>query len=195
MPKLFISYKRGTAAINPLMQRLQAANYALWYDKDDIHTGENWREAINRGVDASDALIVGLTPAACASPFVQHEVGRALEQRKLIFPLKLEAIDESEDPQKLGLIDIQYIDFTGAASDAWDQAFARLLADMQHHKALQVTHHDKRAQRGAAEYARHQRYLKKLAARIGYLNLAQIHPEGGGNVPLERVYIDSSHPS
>ena len=64
MPTLFISYKRGTSAFAPLMDRLHAENYSLWYDKDDIHAGENWREAINRGVDASDAVIVGLTPAA-----------------------------------------------------------------------------------------------------------------------------------
>lgn len=54
MPKLFISYKRGTSGIIPLMERLRGEHYRRWYDKDDIHAGENWRESINRGV----ALIV-----------------------------------------------------------------------------------------------------------------------------------------
>jgi hypothetical protein len=74
MPLLFMSYKRGTVAVIPLMKALTEAGYRLWYDKDDIHAGENWREAINRGVDSSAALVIGLTPAACRSEFVQHEV-------------------------------------------------------------------------------------------------------------------------
>ena len=78
MPKLFISYKRGTSGIIPLMERLRGEHYRLWYDKDDIHAGENWRESINRGVDTCDAVIVGLTPDACRSEFVQYEVQRAI---------------------------------------------------------------------------------------------------------------------
>lgn len=84
----------------------KVAKYWLWYDKDDIHAGENWRESIDRGVDHCDAVIVALTRAACASEFVQYEVARALRQHKLICPVKPEAIDESKDPAKLGIPDL-----------------------------------------------------------------------------------------
>lgn len=74
MPTLFMSYKRGTAAINPLRERLGASKYRIWYDKDNIHSGDDWREAINQGIDHSDGVVVGLTRDACASEFVQYEV-------------------------------------------------------------------------------------------------------------------------
>ncbi|MBL8131237.1 MAG: SUMF1/EgtB/PvdO family nonheme iron enzyme [Anaerolineae bacterium] len=193
MPTLFISYKRGTSSIIPLMERLRAAHYRLWYDKDDIHTGENWREAINRGVDRVDAVIVGLTPDACASEFVQYEVRRALDQRKPIFPVKLEKIDESKDPTRLGLPDIQFTDFTAADADAWDRATERLLADLVH-AGLRVTRHDHRHERGTDAHALHQKYLTRLAERVGALNLAAIAPEDGGMVTLEQVYVDASTP-
>ncbi len=195
MPLLFISYKRGTASILPLMERLRAAHYRLWYDKDDIHAGENWREAINRGVDGADAVIVGLTPDACASEFVQYEVKRALEQHKPIFPVKLEKIDESQDLAKLGLTDIQFVDFTDAATDAWDKATTKLLAEMVLKSSkLRVTRHDFRRDRKDAKFIWHQKYLSRLVERVGTLSLAAIAPEDGGMVNLEQVYVDASTP-
>jgi formylglycine-generating enzyme required for sulfatase activity len=190
MPSLFISYKRGTSAVIPLIERLRAAYYRVWYDKVDIRTGDNWREAINRGVDACDALLICLTPAACQSEFVQHEVKRALEKKKLIFPLKFEILNEIDDLKHLGLTDRQFLDFTAPDSDTWDKAFKKLLEDMQPHKNLQVSSHTKRQQGGTGENKRHQRYLKDLIERIGNLSLANINPENS-TVRLEDVYIDS----
>lgn len=78
MPTLFISYKRGTASVVPLMERLRAAKYRVWFDKNDIHAGEDWQASIDRGLQQVDGVIVGLTPAACESPYVQYELQQAI---------------------------------------------------------------------------------------------------------------------
>ena len=41
---LFVSYKRGTAVIAPLMERLKALGYRLWFDRDEILLGNpDWQ--------------------------------------------------------------------------------------------------------------------------------------------------------
>jgi hypothetical protein len=192
MPTLFISYKRGTAGINPLRERLKAARYRTWYDQDDIHVGDDWQQSIDQGIDHSDAVIVGLTPGACDSPYVKYEVERAQEQNKLIFPVKLEALNEVIDLPKLNLSKTQFVDFTKAEPDAWNKALSRLLADMQRHKALQITRHTERARRGTAAHELHQRYLRtRIVEPLGRLQLSQIAATGSDGVPLEAVYVGS----
>jgi len=177
------------------MERLRLAHYRLWYDKDDIHVGENWREAIDRGIEHSHAVIVCLTPDACASPFVKYEIQRALEHNKPVFPVKMENIDERADLVKLGLIDIQFVDFTNAGHDTWDRATARLLDDMMRFSAkLRVTRHDLRRERGHEAYQLHQKYLSYLVERIGKLSLASMSSGADGLVNLENVYTDSITP-
>ena len=108
----------AVASARALMRDLRDAHYRLWYDRESIHAGDNWKQAINRGIDSCDALIVGLTREACKSEYVRYEVQRALDRDKPVFPVKLAPIDESNDPAKLGLDDIQFIDF----DDDWDAA-------------------------------------------------------------------------
>lgn len=56
MPTLFISYKRGTTSIAPLMEILKSKKYRLWFDREDIHLGDpNWQARIDEGLDAMRA--------------------------------------------------------------------------------------------------------------------------------------------
>jgi hypothetical protein len=90
---LFISYKRGTAAIAPLMAELRSAGYRLWFDRDEIHLGDpDWQARIDRGLEHCDGVILGLTPAACASEPVQYKIKKASALGKPIFPLLLERL-------------------------------------------------------------------------------------------------------
>ena len=112
MPTLFISYKRGTAAVAPLMEKLRDAHYRLWFDRDEIHLGDpDWKARIDQGVQQSDGLILNLTPAACASEPVQYEVRKALELGKPIFPIVLEKIpDWSAALTQVGLTPDQHVE-------------------------------------------------------------------------------------
>jgi len=193
MPTLFISYKRGTAAVAPLMERLRAAQYRLWFDRDEIHLGDtDWQARINQGIERCDGLILNLTPAACASEPVQYEVKRALELKKPIFPIVLERIsDWTAALTQVGLSPNQHTeDFTDVTK--WDEQIQRLLRDLEI-QGLRVTRHDLRQQRDRnnASYVLHQTYLKRLVERIGTLSLAQINPDNAQGVLLEQVYVDS----
>jgi formylglycine-generating enzyme required for sulfatase activity/energy-coupling factor transporter ATP-binding protein EcfA2 len=193
MPTLFISYKRGTSAVAPLMEKLRDAHYRLWFDRDEIHLGDpDWQARINQGIQRCDGLILNLTPAACASEPVQYEVKTALALGKPIFPLVLERIsDWGTALTQVGLTPNQHTeDFTDVTR--WDEQIARLLRDLEL-QGLRVTRHDRRQQRDRSNpnYVLHQTYLTRLAERIGTLNLAQINPDNAQGVELERVYVDS----
>jgi hypothetical protein len=190
MPMLFISYKRGTAAVAPLMERLRAEHYRLWFDRDEIHLGDSdWQARIDQGLGVSDAVILNITPAATQSEAVKYEVRKARELGKPIFPIVLERITDYDAAiRDLGLPDKQHIeDFTDVT--LWDRQIERLLTDLRA-RGLRVTHHDLRCQRDTEQYALHQQYLRKLVDEIGTLDLAQINPDAG-LVNLEDVYIDS----
>ncbi|MBZ0295949.1 MAG: SUMF1/EgtB/PvdO family nonheme iron enzyme [Anaerolineae bacterium] len=194
MPTLFISYKRGTTAVAPLMDKLKAAKYRLWFDRDEIHLGDpDWQARIDQGIQHSDGVILNITPAACASEPVRYEVRKALELGKPIFPIMLERIaDYDAAIRDLGLPEKQHIeDFTEVTR--WNEQVERLLRDLRA-QGLRVTRHDLRQERGEAAYTLHQAYLKRLVDKIGMLSLAQITTEGTRGIPLEQVYVDSPVP-
>lgn len=72
----------------------------------------------------------------------------------------------------------------------WSAQVQRLLRDLEL-QGLTVTRHDRRQQRDRnnSNYVLHQTYLKRLAERIGTLNLAQINPDNAQGVELERVCV------
>ena len=193
MPTLFISYKRGTTAVAPLMERLHNAHYRLWFDRDEIHLGDpDWQARIDQGLQRCDGVILNITPAACESEPVRYEVKKARELGKPIFPIILERIPNYDAAiRDLGLADKQHIeDFTEVTK--WDEQIQRLLRDLEL-QGLRVTRHDRRQQRDRnnPNYVLHQTYLKRLAERIGTLNLAQINPDNAQGIALEQVYVDS----
>ncbi len=196
MPTLFISYKRGTTAVAPLMDRLKKAHYRLWFDRDEIHLGDpDWQARIDQGLMRCDGMILNITPAACASEPVRYEVRRARELGKPIFPIVLERITSYDEAiRDLGLPEKAHIeDFTEVTR--WDEQIERLLRDLEE-QGLRVSPHDRRAQRDRnnPKYVLHQQYLKRLVERIGTLNLAQIAHLSAGGVDLEQVYVDSPTP-
>jgi len=194
MPTLFISYKRGTTAIAPLMNHLRAAKYRLWFDRDEIHLGDpDWQARIDRGLENSQGMILGITPAACDSEPIRYEVRKARDLNVPIFPVILERLtDYDEVIRKLGLPDKQHIeDFTDA--DRWEENCERLLRDLRM-QGLTVTRHDERAQRGEAAYTLHQRYLKRLVEQAGRLQLSQINADQPDGVLLEQIYVDPPTP-
>lgn len=192
MPTLFISYKRGTSAVAPLMQRLREEHYRLWFDRDEIHLGDtDWQVRIDEGLRVCDGVILNITPAACESEPVQYEVRKALEFGKPIFPVMLEKTDYDDAIAKLGLPERQHIEeFLDV--EKWEAQVGRLLRDLRE-QGLQVTRHDQRQRRDPdnPKYVLHQRYLRKVADRVGTLDLAKINPDGKRGIYLEDVYIDS----
>ena len=78
MSHVFISYsRRGSEAVDQIVTRLEAENFTVWIDREDIHGGDLWREAIVEAVDNAYAFVLMLSPASGASDNVRKEVDLA----------------------------------------------------------------------------------------------------------------------
>ena len=86
--KAFVSYSRDDAFfVLRLCQDLRAAGAAIWLDKLDIRPGEEWDQAVERGLSECGRMLVVLSPNSVASQNVLDEVGFALAKKKTILPV------------------------------------------------------------------------------------------------------------
>ena len=86
--KAFVSYSREEAAfVLRLCQDLRSAGAAIWLDKLDIRPGEEWDQAVERGLSECGRMLVVLSPNSVASQNVLDEVGFALAKKKTILPV------------------------------------------------------------------------------------------------------------
>jgi formylglycine-generating enzyme required for sulfatase activity len=78
--QVFISHATADAAFaQRLAGDLRALGFAVWIAPQSIRPGEQWVAAINRGLEESGVMVLLLTPAAAASPWVQMETNVAIE--------------------------------------------------------------------------------------------------------------------
>src|SRR5262245_61124103 len=71
--KIFISYSKQTPEpTKQLATFLESQGYAVWWDIK-IESGKRFRDAINQGLEGSDAVIVIWTPASIKSDWVVAE--------------------------------------------------------------------------------------------------------------------------
>ena len=89
---VFISHATPDAvAAATLAAELKAAGCRCWLSGDDIPVGANYAEEIIAGMNGAVACAVLLSRAAAESPHVRREVNLAIDMRKLILPLSLDA--------------------------------------------------------------------------------------------------------
>jgi len=106
-PKAFVSYSRADKDfVLRLCQDLRAAGASIWLDQLDIHPGEEWDEAIERGLSECGRMLVVLSPNSVTSENVLDEIGSALSKKKTIIPVLYRDCDI---PYRLNRI--QYVDF------------------------------------------------------------------------------------
>ncbi|MEM7113027.1 MAG: SUMF1/EgtB/PvdO family nonheme iron enzyme [Chloroflexota bacterium] len=78
--QIFISHAHQDADLaQRLASDLEAEGWAVWIAPDSIQPGEQWVNAINRGLDESHYFLLLLTPDAVASRWVQKETNVAIE--------------------------------------------------------------------------------------------------------------------
>ncbi len=93
MSQIFVSYSRKDSDwVKPFVTRLQRT-HRVWWDRTDIHGGDDWKKAIAQGIDDSVAMVVVLTPESAASDYVNYEFETALDKGKPVIPLRLHAVD------------------------------------------------------------------------------------------------------
>ena len=121
-PKAFVSYSRTDKDfVLRLCQDLRAAGASIWLDQLDIHPGEEWDEAIQRGLSECGRMLVVLSPKSVASENVLDEIGYALSRKKPIIPVLYR---DCEVPYRLNRV--QYVDFR----TAYDERLKDLLSAM-----------------------------------------------------------------
>jgi hypothetical protein len=86
---VFISYSRDDHRYaRRLVAHLRKQGVTTWMD-DAIDYGTSWPDVIKTMIDNSVALVLVMTPAAQASPWVEREFTQARTTNKPIFPLLL----------------------------------------------------------------------------------------------------------
>lgn len=192
MPTLFISYKRGNASVAPLVSYLREyAKYNVWFDRTDILGDEpDWRSAVIRGIETSEAVVLCLTEQSCESKSIRFEVEKALEVGKPIFIIALEKINNKKRClNNLGLPEYHQIDesFTEFVDDPWSNGVKKLLGDLKK-RGLPVTRHDKKYFDPEIQ-GLFQSYFSNLRNNIGYLKLSELYSQQIGRTPLESIYF------
>lgn len=86
---VFISYAHEDRDfVEDLAARLSAEGVPVWYDKS-LRGGQPWPRELARRIDAACALVVVVTPAACASDWVEKEIIYAQNLQVPIVPYRL----------------------------------------------------------------------------------------------------------
>jgi len=89
--KVFISYSGPDEKWADLLrQRLAQEGIDVWNPSLEITPGENWGLKYGKGLEASDAMIVLISPDSAKSDWVRHEIEYALSSprfRNRLIPL------------------------------------------------------------------------------------------------------------
>ena len=89
---VFVSYSSNDRAIaDAVVAALEAAGVACWTAPRDISPGEEWAEAIIRGLNQSRAMVLVFSAHANQSPQIKREVERAVHRGMPLVPLRVDA--------------------------------------------------------------------------------------------------------
>ena len=123
---VFVSYAREDVDfVRRLHDGLVGAGKKLYVDFSDIPDwSEDWQRDLYSEIDASDTVVVVLSPDSIGSPNVSREVDRAVAQNKRLKPLLYRDVADGAVPAELSRP--QWIDFRD--STRFDPQLRELLA-------------------------------------------------------------------
>jgi hypothetical protein len=120
--KTFFSYTRSDATfVLRVASALRAEGRRVWVDQLDIPKGARWDDEVENALKDCSCLLVVLSPASAKSQNVLDEVSYALDEKRTVLPILLQA---GSIPFRLKRL--QYIDFTGDFDAAYRQLVAAL---------------------------------------------------------------------
>lgn len=163
---VFISYSTKNAnEANGIVEALERHDVRCWIAPRDIDDGDDWADAIAKGVRTSAVVAVVLSAAAVDSPHVAREL--ALAEGSPIFAIRIEPVEPSDG--------LRYF----LATAQWMDAFA-LTVDSHHERIVASTKRlvDKAAVQAAAPATQPfvppaQGVLDELATRLSrFLDLS-----------------------
>jgi hypothetical protein len=106
---VFVSYSHADASlVAPVVKLLRVNKSLVFQDIDGIQPGKRWRSEIAKGLTESDLVVVFWCDHSNRSEEVSTEWKAAIDQKKDVLPLLLDA---TPLPPELG--EFQWIDFRG----------------------------------------------------------------------------------
>lgn len=160
MTQVFLSYSEDDDIFKQELQRqLLRQGITTWTSDTDIKTGEDFQDAINRGIERADNLVFLMSRQSLSSEFCQQEIRHAQLYNKRIIPLLIEPLEDRQIPTDLRAL--QFVDCSNHQNpDSFQQDIARDVAALlnvlqdgedyyeQHKrvlvKALEWDHHERR---------------------------------------------------
>jgi len=122
MTTVFLSYSTKDHHFAELISiKLAEAGIDVWRDQGSLRAGTDWRQGIERGIAASDAVIVALSENSADSSYVTFEWAYALGNGRDIVPIKLNNCLIHPRLQA-----IQHLDFSVPGALPWASLIERI---------------------------------------------------------------------
>jgi WD40 repeat protein len=98
-PDVFISYSRSDQqVVVRLAAALEAANWRVWVDVEDIPPTADWGEELAVGIRTAHTFVFAISPRSVRSRYCLRELDQALELGKRLVPVVLEDTDDVPEP-------------------------------------------------------------------------------------------------
>jgi TIR domain len=99
---LFFSYSRGNLlVVRSVAAELRRLGYRTWLDLESLRPGERWREAIERAMAASEAMVFCISRLSLESAWTSVELRAALERGLPVVPLLIDDVAIAQLPPTL----------------------------------------------------------------------------------------------
>ena len=101
MARVFVSYAKSERDLtHAVVALLEAAGHTVRWDTELV-SGETYRDALDRELDAADAVVVIWTPSPVRSSWVIAEADHGLRLGKLV-PLRTDGLETWQIPKPFG---------------------------------------------------------------------------------------------
>jgi hypothetical protein len=99
---LFFSYSRGNLLlVRSVASELRRLGYRTWLDVECLRPGERWREAIQRALAASDAMVYCISHLSLESAWTSVELQAAHDRGLPVVPLLIDEVPIEKLPPTL----------------------------------------------------------------------------------------------
>lgn len=119
--RILVSYAReDQSPAGGLVSFLRAAGFDVWFDKDSLHAGHDWRTVIEQEIARSRLVVICLSKNSVdKTGFIQKEMRLALQQAELrpdsqvyIIPVSLDGCAVPHGLERLHVLDLREPDAT-----------------------------------------------------------------------------------
>jgi len=102
-PDVFVSYAREDEPFvsTRLVVSLEAREKDVWIDRKDIPPSADWRERIERGIEAARAFVFVLSPDSLVSEQCRQELRQAITANKRLIPVVYRDVAPADVPDEL----------------------------------------------------------------------------------------------